>query len=60
MIESDAIVVFADLNKDLEISKSWNTVRNQDTTTISIDLFSMGIVFFKKAQLKKQHFAIRF
>ncbi len=60
MIESDAIVVFADINKDLEISKSWNTVRNQDTTTISIDLFSMGIVFFKKAQLKKQHFAIRF
>ena len=60
LIKEDAIVIFKDINKDLEIVKSWNMLKSVESTTISIDLFSLGIVFFKKEQLKKQHFAIRF
>ena len=60
LIKEDAIVIFKDINKDLEIVKSWNMMKSIESTTISIDLFSLGIVFFKKEQLKKQHFAIRF
>lgn len=60
LIKEDVIIIFKDINKDLEIVKSWNMMKSTESTTISIDLFSLGIVFFKKAQLKKQYFAIRF
>ena len=60
LIKEDAIVIFKDINKDLEIVKSWNMLKSVESTTISVDLFSIGIVFFKREQLKKQLFAIRF
>ncbi len=60
MFNEDTIVVFKDINIDLEKNKSWTKIKHQATITISIELFGVSFIFFRKEQLKKQHFAIRF
>ena len=60
LINENTIVVFRDINKDLETSKSWDSIKTHAATMISIELFQLSLVFFRKEQLKKQHFAIRF
>jgi hypothetical protein len=38
---------------------AWNTIRKHPKVKVSIDLFHMGIVFFKE-ELSKEDFTIRF
>ena len=60
LLNEDTIVVFRDINSSSAINKSWTKIKHQATITISIELFGMGFVFFRKEQLKKEHFAVRF
>jgi predicted O-methyltransferase YrrM len=57
---SDSTVfVFDDIYWSDEMMEAWNEIKNNDRVTVTIDLFFMGIVFFRKEQVK-QHFLIRF
>ncbi len=51
--------VFDDIYWSGEMKAAWQTIQNHEAVTVSIDLFWVGIVFFRKKQ-SKQHFVLKF
>lgn len=56
---NDTCLVFDDIHWSGEMEAAWNEIRHNTKVTLSVDLFFMGIVFFKQ-ELTKQDFVIRF
>jgi predicted O-methyltransferase YrrM len=57
---NDSILIFDDIHWSSEMEAAWQTIKNNAAVTYSIDLFFIGIVFFRKEFKEKQHFTIRF
>jgi predicted O-methyltransferase YrrM len=57
---TESIFVFDDIHWSREMEQAWYNISNNLTVRCSIDLFFMGIVFFRKEFREKQHFTIRF
>jgi predicted O-methyltransferase YrrM len=51
--------VFDDIYWSEEMKEAWQTIQKHSAVTISIDLFWVGIVFFRKKQ-PKQHYILKF
>lgn len=56
----DAILIFDDIHWSKEMESAWESIKSHTSVTLSIDLFFIGIVLFKKEFLAKQHFTIRY
>jgi len=56
---NDSILVFDDIHWSSEMEAAWETIKKDASVTCSIDLFFIGIVFFRKEFKEKQHFTIR-
>lgn len=54
-----SIFIFDDIHWSRGMKKAWHIVQVNERVTITIDLFYLGIVFFRK-ELSKQHFVLRF
>ena len=54
------IYVFDDIHWSQEMEKAWDQIKKNEKVTCTVDLFFVGIVFFKKAFKEKQEFTIRF
>lgn len=54
------IMIFDDIHWSKEMEEAWEEICNHEQVTLTIDLFFIGLVFFRKEQKKVQHFAIRF
>lgn len=54
------ILIFDDIHWSAEMEEAWNEIKQHPSVTLTIDLFFIGIVFFRAEQNTKQHFAIRF
>jgi predicted O-methyltransferase YrrM len=59
-INEHSILIFDDVHWSKEMEEAWEYIKANDAVTLSIDLFFIGIVFFRKEQKVKQHFTIRF
>ncbi len=59
-INDNTIVVFDDIHWSAEMEEAWDIICKDETITLSIDLFFVGIIFFRKEFKVKQHFCIRF
>jgi predicted O-methyltransferase YrrM len=59
-LSSDSVVVFDDIHWSREMEEAWERIKAHSSVTLSIDLFFIGIVFFRKQQLEREHFTIRF
>lgn len=57
--DDEAIVVFDDIRWSGEMEKAWGTIKKDPEVMISIDLFFMGIVFFRGG-ISRQEFVINF
>ena len=57
---NNSILVFDDIHWSGEMEAAWETIKSHSSVTCSIDLFFIGIVFFRKEFKEKQDFAIRF
>jgi predicted O-methyltransferase YrrM len=55
-----SILVFDDIHWSSEMEAAWETIKKDPAVNCSIDLFFIGIVFFRKEFKEKQHFTIRF
>src|SRR2546430_379368 len=55
-----SILIFDDIHWSREMEEAWQNIKAHPSVTLSIDLFFIGIIFFRKEQKVKQHFAIRF
>lgn len=55
----DSVFIFDDIYWSSEMKKAWQDIIKDESITISIDLYHIGLVFFRKKQ-PKQHFTLRF
>ncbi len=56
----ETIFVFDDIHWSDEMEEAWETVKQNQKVTLTIDLFFIGIVLLGKDFKAKQHFTIRF
>lgn len=56
----DSILIFDDIHWSEGMEEAWKVIREHPSVTLTIDLFFIGLVFFKKDFKAKQHFSIRF
>ena len=56
---NESIFIFDDIHWSCGMENAWNYIKSHQRTTLSIDLFFVGIVFVK-TELSKEHFTIRF
>ena len=54
-----SIFVFDDIYHSPEMKSAWNEIKNHPSVTLSLDLFSLGIIFFRK-ELRKQTIILRY
>jgi len=59
-IEDDDILIFDDVHWSREMEKAWKEIKNHQQVSCTIDLFFIGIVFFRKEFKEKCFFSIRF
>jgi predicted O-methyltransferase YrrM len=59
-MKNDSILIFDDIHWSKEMEQAWNTIKNDNAVRCSIDLFFIGIIFFRQEFKEKQHFVIRF
>lgn len=55
-----SIFIFDDIHWSKEMEEAWNYIKAHSGVTLTIDLFFIGIIFFRKEQKIPQHFTVRF
>ncbi len=58
-IQNNTIFVFDDIHWSAGMKTAWENIRQHPSVKVSIDLFTIGVVFFKK-ELSKEDFILRF
>ncbi len=58
-IHEDSLLIFDDIYWSSGMKEAWETIKNHPQVTITIDLFWIGLVYFKKDQAK-EHFKIKY
>lgn len=56
---NDSVFIFDDIHWSDEMEEAWEEIKANSSVTVTIDLFFVGLVFFRKEQ-KKQDFIIRY
>jgi len=59
-LHNDGIVIFDDIHWSPEMEEAWEFIKKHPDVRYSIDLFFVGIVFFRREFHEKQDFTIRF
>ncbi|WP_018613272.1 O-methyltransferase [Segetibacter koreensis] len=55
-----SVFIFDDIHWSKGMEEAWEYIKQHSSVTLTIDLFFIGIVFFRKEQKVPQHFVIRF
>ena len=58
--QENTMLVFDDVHWSSEMEAAWKTIKADNRVMLTIDLFFIGLVFFRKNFKVKQHFSIRF
>lgn len=53
-----SVFVFDDIYWSAEMRQAWETIKKHPSVTLTVDLFHVGLVFFRSGQ-PKQHFSLR-
>ena len=56
----DSVLVFDDIHWSSEMERAWSYIKDHPRVTCTVDLFFVGLVFFRKEFKEKQHFTIRY
>lgn len=59
-VHEHSVLIFDDIHWSKEMEQAWEEIRMDKQVTLSIDLFFIGLVFFRQENKVKQHFSIRF
>lgn len=57
---TDSIFIFDDIHWSKGMEQAWEHIKTHPASCCSIDLFFIGIIFFRQEFKEKQHFTIRF
>lgn len=56
----EGILVFDDIHWSAEMEEAWEQIRRHPEVRCTVDLFFIGLVFFRTGFREQQHFSIRF
>jgi predicted O-methyltransferase YrrM len=59
-LHSDSILIFDDIHWSREMEAAWEELKQDNAVRCSVDLFYIGILFFRVGFHTAQHFTIRF
>ena len=59
-VDNNSTFVFDDIHWSKEMEVAWNKIKEHPRVACTIDLFFIGVVFFRQQFKEKQHFTIRF
>lgn len=60
LLQEDSVIIFDDIHWSSEMEEAWAAIKASAAVTLTIDLFFIGIVFFRKENKVKQDFTIQF
>lgn len=58
-ITEDSLLIFDDIYWSQGMKEAWEEIKNHPDVTVTVDLFWIGLVYFKKGQAK-EHFKLKF
>ncbi len=58
-IHNETIFIFDDIHWSDEMEEAWAEIKNHPKVNVSVDIFRMGLIFFRK-ELSYQHYVIKF
>lgn len=58
-LHSDSVVVIDDIHWSKGMTRAWDTIRNHSRVKVSIDLFRMGVLFFRR-ELSRERFVLAY
>lgn len=58
-VHDDAFIAIGDIHWSPEMEQAWEQIRHSPEVTVSMDLFYMGLVFFRKGQAP-EHFTLKY
>jgi predicted O-methyltransferase YrrM len=59
-VNNNSIFIFDDIHWSKEMEAAWGNIKNHPSVRCAVDLFFIGIVFFREEFHEKQDFVIRF
>lgn len=59
-VQPSTVMVFDDIHWSRDMEEAWEEMKQHPSVTLTVDLFFIGLVFFRKEQKEKEHFVIRF
>jgi predicted O-methyltransferase YrrM len=59
-ISDFSVLIFDDIHWSSDMESAWQEIKNDERVMLTVDLFFLGIAFFKNDFKTKQHFIIRF
>lgn len=58
--DENSFFIFDDIHWSEEMEKAWEEIKQDNAVTLTIDLFFIGLVFFRKENKEPMHFTIRY
>jgi hypothetical protein len=58
-IHNDSVLVICNIHGSRRMLEAWDKIRNHSSVTLTIDLFNLGLVFFRE-ELTKEDFILRY
>jgi len=58
-VHDNSFLIVDDIYGDQDMKDAWTAIKNHPQVTVTIDLFWLGLVYFRKGQAK-EHFKIKF
>ena len=56
----NSVLIFDDIYWTDGMTKAWEEIKANPAVTISIDLYKVGLIFFRKENKQKEHFCLRY
>jgi len=56
---AQSVIAIGDIHWSQGMESAWNAIKSHEAVTLSIDLFDIGLVFFRTDRAEKEHFTIR-
>lgn len=58
-VQEESLLIFDDIYWSKGMKEAWEEIKNHPEVTVTVDLFWIGLVYFRKGQVK-EHFKIKF
>lgn len=56
----NSVLIFDDINWSQGMQEAWQYIKTHEQVKLSVDLFFIGIILFRKEQQQQEHFVVRF